>query len=880
MSDWLLFDHLGYLELLTTPVATQLLLGLGTGVIVFLILFINIRYAARSEIEWFYTIPDSLLGVPIELNKKSLKKIALIGAAIFALLYGFVARMLWYDVLAFINSTPFGQTDPIFDRDIAFYVFDLPIYTYFNSIFRSVVFISLISSGLVYLIKGELPKLERMSDITNSLRTIYNRGKNHLGLLILLLFATFAVDVYLDLHRLVLSPNGLIFGATHTDINVQIPMIWGSLFLVIAGILLTAIYLSTRKYFNWIVIIFVLYIFSGPIRAVSAGIAQGLVVAPNELEKERPYLENNIQATRTAYGLDDVEQQRLPADDSLDAQDIQNNQLTIKNVRLWDRQPLLSTFSQIQEIRTYYNFNLITNDRYMVDDELRQIMLSPRELDSDSLPNPSWINRHLVFTHGHGVVAGPVNRVTEEGLPVLFVKDLPSQTDKESLMIEENSIYYGMQTNDYVIANTKNLELNYPMGDENVYSSYQGDGGIQISSFLHRLLFAAEFRSAKILLSDDITNESRIKYKRNIMERVQNMAPFLTYDMDPYVVIADKKLYWIVDAYTHTNRYPYSQPQTFRDRNINYIRNSVKIVVDAFDGSVNFYVADSEDPLIRTVEKIFPHTFRPIEEMPVSQFEHIRYPEDILAIQAQKYKIYHMEEPQIFYNREDEWEIAAIGEEGGGSGGALSPRHLIMKLPNEEQEEFILMLPFTPRGKDNMSAWLAARNDGDRYGRLIAYTFPKDTLVFGPKQIMGRINQHEDISRQISLWDQRGSQVIRGSLLVIPIESSLIYVQPLYLQAQDGRIPELNRVIVAHKNSIEMANTLEEGLAVMFGVADRQPTEGIEQPLQEFDPQRRQLIIQARELYESALNAQRQGNWSEYGNRINELGEILNRLQN
>ena len=880
ISDWLLFDHLGYLELLTTPLTVQLLLGFGVGIIVFLFFYLNLRFASRSEIEWFYTIPSSLLGIPIVLNKNTLKRVALISAGVFAILYGFVARMLWYDFLAFLNSTPFGQTEPIFNKDIAFYVFDLPVYIYFNSIFRSVVFVSLIASSLVYLIKGDLPKLEKVSDITTSLKSIYNRGKNHIGILILLLFGTFAVDVYLDLHKIVLSPNGLIFGASYTDINVQIPFLWGTFFLVIAGIILTGIYLATRKLFSWVMIVFILYLISSPARAITAGIVQGLVVAPNELEKEREYLLNNIQATRIAYGLDKIEQRRLPADESLDATDIQNNELTIKNVRLWDRQPLLSTFSQIQEIRTYYNFALITNDRYMIDGELRQIMLSPRELESNSLPNPTWINRHLVFTHGHGVVAGPVNRVTEEGLPVLYVKDLPSQTEKDSLMIKENSIYYGMQTNDYVIANTKNLELNYPKGDDNVYSSYSGDGGIQISSFLHRLLFAAQFRSAKILLSEDITDQSRIKYNRNIMERVQNMAPFLTYDMDPYIIIADQKLYWIIDAYTHTSRYPYSQPHIFRDRNINYISNSVKIVVDAFDGSVNFYVADMEDPLIKTAGKIFPHTFKSIDQMPISQFEHIRYPEDVLSIQARKYNIYHMEEPQIFYNREDEWEVAAIGDESGGSGGVLAPRHLIMRLPGEVEEEFILMLPFTPRGKDNMSAWLAARNDGDKYGKLIAFTFPKDTLVFGPKQIIGRINQQEEISRQISLWDQRGSQVIRGPLLVIPIENSLIYVQPLYLQAQNGKIPELNRVIVAYKNSIEMANTLEEGLSIIFGTAESRPKDGVEQPIQVLDPQRKQLINQAQELYQKALDAQRQGNWSEYGNRINELGDVLNRLQN
>jgi uncharacterized protein len=863
-----------------TPFTFQLLIGIVVGLFVFTFLYTNLKFASRSNEDWFYTIPEKLIGMSVVLNKNLFKKINLTISIFFALSYALIARFNWYEILAFLNSTPFEQTDPVFGRDISFYVFDLPVYALANSTFQSLVFMTLVLSGLTYLLRGELPKIQNIKDFAESLGSIYKRGRIHLGLLILLLFATFAVDIYLNLHKLLLSPGGAVYGATFTDVKVQIPFLWISLILVIAGALFTIIYLSTRKTFSWVVLIFVLYIASGIARPLTAGVVQALIVSPNELEKERPYLQNNIHATRSAYSLNSIEEQSLPAEQTLEAPDIENNQLTIKNVRLWDRQPLLSTFSQIQEIRTYYKFSTITNDRYIVDGELRQIMLSPRELDSNSLPNPSWINKHLVFTRGHGIVAGPVNQVTEEGLPVLFVKDIPTVSDKESLKIENPSIYFGTQTNDYVIVNTKNLELDYPKGDENVYSSYEGEGGVQISTLLRRLLFAAEFRSAKILLSEDITKDSRIQYKRNIMQRVQTLTPFITYDADPYLVIADQKLYWIVDGYTKSPHYPYSQPIIFRDERINYIRNSVKAVVDAYDGNVSFYISDSEDPLIRTAEKIFPNTFKPLDQMPDSQKDHIRYPEDIFTLQSVMYNIYHMKEPQVFYNREDEWEIAAIGDDRGGSGGALAPRHLIMRLPGEAEEEFILMLPFTPRGKDNMSAWLAARNDGDKYGKIISYTFPKDSLVFGPKQIIGRINQNEEISRQISLWDQRGSQVVRGPLLVIPIESSLIYVQPLYMQAENGRIPELKRVIVAYKNNIEMANTLEEGLGVIFGaISRRQPDTG--DPLTEtVDPAARRLLFQAQQIYEDAMEAQKQGNWSVYGNKINELGSIINQLQN
>lgn len=879
ISDFLLFDHLGYKELLLTPIESQFALGLGVGIAAFAFLYLNLKTAAKTDIDWFYTIPENLAGRRIQLDKNFLKKLILIIPAVFGALYGLFARTNWYEILAFINSTPFGQTDPVFSKDISFYVFELPIYALTNSTLQSLIFISLILSGLIYLVKGDLPRLEDAKGITKRLSLLDKRPKMHIASLTFLLFGTFAVDTYLDLHRTLLSPGGVVFGPTYTDINIQIPFLWAGLFLAIGGAFFTLFYLFTRKAFSLVIIISVLYFASGPVRVITAGLVQGLVVSPNELERERPYLENNIKITREAYNLDSIDEQKLPAEQTLDAGDIEENQLTIKNVRLWDRQPLLSTFSQIQEIRTYYDFGLITNDRYEVDNELRQIMLSPRELNSESLPNPSWINRHLVFTHGHGVVAGPVNEVTDEGLPVLFLKDLPPVTEKEHLKIDEPSIYYGMQTNDYVIVNTRNQELDYPKGDDNVYTSYEGEGGIKIDSILHRLLYATEFASLKILLSGDITGESAIQYKRNIMERVQSLAPFLTYDMDPYLVVVEGRLYWIVDAYTKTNLYPYSQPEQFRERRINYIRNSVKVVVDAYDGSVDFYTADETDPLIKTAGKIFPETFKPLSEMPETLVKHIRYPEDIFSVQAQKFKEYHMKEARVFYNREDEWEIAAIGEESSSSGGALAPRHLIMKLPGEDEEEFVLILPFTPRGKDNMSAWLAARNDGENYGKIVAYAFPKDTLVFGPKQIMGRINQDEVISRQISLWDQRGSQVVRGPLLVIPIESSLIYVQPLYLQAEDGQIPELKRVIVAYENDIEMETTLERGLATIFGTAERQPEREPTEPAGVIDAQTRQLLRQAQDLYREALNAQTNGNWSEYGEKVEELGNVLNQLQ-
>jgi uncharacterized membrane protein (UPF0182 family) len=453
----------------------------------------------------------------------------------------------------------------------------------------------------------------------------------------------------------------------------------------------------------------------------------------------------------------------------------------------------------------------------------------------------------------------------------------------KELEISRPEIYFGELSNDYVITKTKSREFDYPKGEENVYATYEGAGGVEINSFLRRVFYAMKFKSLKLLLSNDITSESRILYYRTIAERVAKIAPFLTFDRDPYIVIADGKVYWIADAYTTSDRYPYSQPLRLNGGNINYIRNSVKVVVDAYSGSVVFYQADTEDPIIKTYGKVFPGTFRPMSEIPESLVSHLRYPEDIFTLQTAVYSVYHMDDPQIFYNKEDQWEIPAIASEGEGvSAGAIPPmlpRHIIMKLPGEKKEEYILMLPFTPRAKDNLSAWMVARNDGENYGKLSVYRFPKDKLVFGPKQIIGRINQDPVISQQISLWSQGGSQVIQGPLLVIPIEESLLYVRPLYLKAEAGKIPELKRVVVAYENKIAMEETLEEGLSKIFGsgaggkpqgsTVIKSPASGrISQDIEE-------RIRRAIGTYEEALQAQRDGDWARYGEAIRRLGDIL-----
>lgn len=745
---------------------------------------------------------------------------------------------------------------------------------------------SLNFSGLsTQVFDSEVAEIRRASLQSFKRLQVERAARIHLGILLAIFLSIIAAGIYLSRFALLTSQGGLVFGATYIDATVRIFMLWISITAAALAAVLALFWAWKGKLLPFVGAVS-LYIVVGFVGAVIPSLIQKLVVSPNELVKETPFIEHNIAATRKGFALDKIEEREISGDKPITSVDISANNLTVKNVRLWDRKPLLSTFSQIQEIRTYYEFAEVDNDRYIIDGEIRQIMLSPRELASASLPNRNWINERLTFTHGYGVAAGPVNQVTPEGLPVLFVKDLPPKSDVKELEISRPEIYYGELSNDYIITKTKSHEFDYPKGEENVYATYEGAGGVEISSFLRRVFYAMKFQSLKLLLSNDVTRESRIMYYRAIAERVEKIAPFLTFDRDPYLVIADGKVYWIVDAYTTSDRYPYSQPLRLNDPStpfrVNYIRNSVKVVVDAYNGAVVFYQADTEDPIIKTYGKIFPGTFRPLSEMPGSLVSHLCYPEDIFILQTAAYSVYHMDDPQIFYNKEDQWEIPAIVAEGEGASRAdaippMQPRHIIMKLPGEKKKEYILMLPFTPRAKDNLSAWMVARNDGEHYGKLSIYRFPKDKLVFGPKQIIGRINQDSEISQQISLWSQGGSQVIQGPLLVIPIEESLLYVRPLYLKAEAGKIPELKRVVVAYGNKIAMEETLEEGLAKIFGSGAGGKPQGSallksQLPQTKDDEER---IRKAATAYEKALRAQRDGDWAAYGEAIRQLGEIL-----
>ena len=895
VTDWWWFGEVGFSGVFLKSLGSKIIIFFAVFIFSLLFLLINFLAATASKIPWMTVLPASLVGKPISLDNRIAKKVAVIAGFIMAFFFGLLAAGNWQDILKFLSSTPFGEKDPIFGKDISFYVFSLPVLQLGVNVLKTLTIFALLGCSLIYILRGSLnigslaakfnlaslglPKLKLPAKGESE-----GKARIHISILLFLLLATFSFGTYLSIFKMLTAQSGPVLGAAYTDVNVMIPILRLSILLTAISAFL-ALFWGIAGKIKPLLVSISLYVFIGLISAIVPSVFQKLVVAPNELVKETPFIKYNIAATQKAFGLGKIEEREIPAEKQLAAKDIANNNLTIKNVRLWDRAPLLSTFSQIQEIRTYYEFASVDNDRYTIDGEIRQIMLSPRELASDTLPSKTWINERLTFTHGYGLAAGPVNQVTAEGLPVLFVKDLPPKSEVKELNVTRPEIYYGELSNDHVIVKTRAREFDYPKGEENVYATYQGGGGVEINSPLRRIAYAIRFSSLKFLLSNDVSRESRIMYYRKINERVSKIAPFLTFDRDPYMVVANEKLYWIVDAYTLSNRYPYSQTAPGNGGKINYIRNSVKVVIDAYDGSVTFYQADYEDPIITTYAKIFPNTFRPLSEMPESLKAHLRYPEDIFTLQTAIYTVYHMDEPQIFYNKEDQWEIPSIGkvsetpEDKGAT--VLDPRHMIMKLPGEKQEEYILMLPFTPRAKDNLSAWMVARNDGENYGKLLVYRFPKQKLVFGPKQIVGRINQDAEISRQISLWDQRGSQVIQGPLLVIPIEESLIYVRPLYLKAEEGKIPELKRVIVAYENKIAMEETLEEGLAKIFGAATalKPKKEALETPVTtDVAFGKEDLIRQANEAFEAAAQAQREGNWARYGEEIRRLGEVLKKL--
>jgi uncharacterized protein len=873
-TDWLWFQEVALTTVFQKELLVKSLLFVGGGLFAFAFLYLNLRLANRGIAIDPVVIRTAPTSPPMDLMRMA-RRLATPAILFVTVVVAFSATSAWMLVLQAMNATPFGVSDPILGRDVGFYIFSLPLLGALLSTLSALTIFALLLCVGTYWVRGELvlpPPRVRLDP---------GAGK-HLGGLLALLLVLTAIQIWtVRVPGLLFSDTGPFTGASYTDINARLPAFRALAVVAILGAVWVLVGAARRKlpwhaavvagaYFGtWLV---------GDLLYPTA--LQKLVVAPTELTNETPQLVHHISATRQAWGLDAVEVRDISGDAVLGLAEIQANGPTILNVRLWDREPLLQTFGQLQEIRTYYDFVSVDDDRYLIDGTYRQVMLSPRELNPASLPTRNFINERLTFTHGMGLTLAPVNQVTVEGLPVLFVKDLPPASSV-SLTVTRPQIYFGELTGHYVFVNTRQREFDYPSGEANVFTSYTGPAGVPIQSLLRRSLLAFRFGSKDILLSRDITNESRILFHRSILDRAQRAYPFLDFDADPYLVVnAAGELKWILDAYTTSRLYPYAQRIP---GGTNYMRNSVKVVIDAYEGSLRAYVSDPEDPIIQTMAKIFPGVLAPLEELPDDLRAHLRYPEDLYRHQVGLHSTYHMTDPQTFYNREDQWQIPSWA---GDRAASPFMRRIVMRLPGEAREEFIFMTPFTPRGKDNLAAWMVARSDGEHYGKLAVFRFPKQSLVFGPQQVVNRINQDTEIARQVSLWDQGGSQVIRGELLVIPIEESLLYVQPMYLRAEGGRIPELKRVVVAYQNRVVMEETLEEGLEVMFGaraggtrLASEQPAaaEGVSRPALAAGSSTAELLREIQDVYDRALAAQRAGNWAQYGLEIERLGELIRR---
>jgi uncharacterized membrane protein (UPF0182 family) len=875
-TDWLWFQNLGYGVVYSTILGTKFIVGLAVALLGAIVAWINFKWAVRLSRKpaRVFVAEDGVAHPDFASLVERLTMPTSLAIGAFA---GMVAWRSWDVFLRYRYQQPFGEADPIFGRDIGFYFFTLPVLEFALGLLLALSVISLIGTAVICAIR-------QPGDSTGEGRYAVREGgpRAHMLSLAAAIFLMLAGRAYLSMLNLLYSTNGFVAGAGYADLAARLPMIWVELIAAsLAGALaLISVFRASNRLLRAGTLA---YVFSLVVGWGYPAVLQRFSVAPNELVRETPYIQHNIAATRKAFGLDRIEERELSGEQGLSGGDIQNNQRTIQNIRLWDQQPLLDTFGQIQEIRTYYDFQSVDNDRYHINGEMQQVMLSPRELAAASLPNRNWINERLTFSHGFGLTVGPVAKATPEGLPVLFVKDIPPVSSVPSLAVERPEIYFGELSSDRVYVKTKVKEFHHPAGEANVFASYAGNSGVPIGSTWRQLLFATRFADMKLLLSDDLTDESRVLFHRNVVGRLGRVAPFLRFDSDPYIVISEGRLFWIADAYTVSDRYPYSQPL---GRGINYIRNSVKAVLDAYHGDVRLYVADETDPMIQTYTRIFPEMLRPLEEMPASLRPHLRYPQDIFRIQTAVYSTYHMDHPQVFYNKEDMWAVASVAGSDDTTGAqVMEPFYTIMKLPEEQTEEFILMLPFTPQRKDNLAAWMVARADGANYGRLVVYRFPKHRLIFGPRQVVARIKQDPEISRQITLWSQQGSQVILGTLMVIPIQKSLIYVQPLYLRAVTGKIPELRRVIVAAENRIAMEPTLDAGLARLFGTAaptgaplSKEVGAAPEINEKQAAPETQRLSSQARSHYDRMLQAQREGDWARFGEELKQLGAVIERL--
>ena len=913
-TEFLWFESLGFDSVYVTVLLSQFGTGAAFGAVCFVLLLVHIALVKRNSKpreDWtFETAAGDVLDLK-EIVSKVGTPVVVLAAFLVSIGMGYWASTHWEEVLRYLNSTPFGETEPILGKDVGFYLFSLPTYQFVQAWLVWVTGLCAVLAAVVYFLRGVLDFKQMRLVASDAVR-------GHLLFSLACVLLVLGWGWRIEMFETLFSKRGVAYGATYTDVHVNLIayriMIGVCVAAAIYLLVLIKLKLDEKKATFYpayglgaVVVLYLLGTFAWP-----TGVQQ-FVVNLDELDKEKEYLGHAIAGTRAAYGLDNIESKEFPVEENLVWKDIHQSEPTINNIKIRDHEPLQSTYKQVQVIRLYYDFPTVSVDRYWADDRYWQVMLSARELVPEQLPvqSQTWVNRHLQYTHGFGVCLSPVNRVVGEGLPDLWIKDIPLESKFDHMKVTRPQIYYGQVTNDFVLVKTNTQEFDYPKGRENKYTTYAGSGGVGIGSFFRRLLFAVRMHDVNLFFTRYLREGSRILFNRSVQDRALAVAPFLMLDQEPYMVVHDGRLVWIQDAYTISYRYPYSQPTSLgRMQRLNYIRNSVKVVIDAYNGKMTFYIWDKKDPMIRTYAKIFPELFVTADKMPKGLRAHVRYPKDLFTFQALMYESFHMTDPRTWYNQEDKWSISkrfvgdnkpdvsstapvtpGVTAKAVADTNRMNPYYMIMKLPEAKREEFLLMVPYTPSNKDNMVAWMTARCDGDNYGKLLVYTFPKKKLIFGPMQIQARIDQDERISGWITLRNQQGSKVIRGDLLVIPIKDSILYVAPIYLEATQTKLPELKQVIVSYGKKLTMQTNLTQALYKVFGVTSNtagpgggpavaRKVPGEDKPVvtPTMMGNATELLNKARSHYETAQKKLSTGDWAGYGAEQKALKATLDRL--
>jgi len=862
------YDALGLRDVYTTRLGLQWSIGLASLLLAFAYLAVNIFIALRVRAG-----PGlRAVGIRRSVLRSTAGWVSLATAAVIAIILAAGASSQWQALALFMHSSPTGTADPVLGQDISFYLLTLPFLHAATNWSLGLDFMAVLLIGAIYSWRGDSFDFRPTPP-----------ALAHVSVLIAVFAVTLSVSAWLGRYDLLFAHNsGVVWGAAYTDVNARLPLytLQAGAGIVLAGAVLANAWLRRL----WI-----------PVAAAGVWVAlsivgqaypaavQGVSATPNAGSYELPYIAREIDYTRKAYGLSDVKgNTSFTGDQPLTLQDVQNDQVTVNNLRLWDYGPLKDTYQQQQALRTYYTFNNIDLDRYTINGQYQQLEISAREFDFNRLQSSAqnWVNERLTYTHGYGVAASPVNAVVGEGLPDYVVHDLPPAG---SIPVTQPGIYFGelsTPNSGYVIGPSNAQEFDYAKGSQDVFTSYTGKHGVPMNG-ANRALWSLKLSDFSLLVSGQVSDKSLMLYRRNIRDRVQELAPFLSFDADPYIVIVDGRLFWIMDAYTTATTYPYSQSQSFQGNDINYIRNSVKVVVDAYEGTAAFYVMDSKDPLIKAYQATFPSLFQPADAMPKGIRDHIRVPEDLFNIQVQIYATYHMSDPKVFFTREDVWDVPTAQTSPSSGSLALQPYYVLFRLPGEQNPEFLLIMPFTPHGKNNLVSWLAARSDGSSYGQYVSYVLSKDKNIFGPQQVANRINQDPTISRDFTLLHSTGSQVQQGNLLVVPIGNSFLYFEPIYLRATSGTgIPELKKVILVDQSNVVYANTLAEAIQQLVGGAPPPPTN---QPPQIITPavaaQITDLVTQANLHYKAAYDALKRGDFTTYANEMAAVGEILQKLQ-